>query len=380
MADLDRHDLVGAHPGTGDHPAVRAVTPVLEVLATQAGVIDVDGVRREHLDALAGAGFFRAGVPVADGGAGAPPEVQRELVEQLAAASGSVWFVATQHRSPMEAARQNRSAAAGARWRDGLVSGTTLGAVAFAHIRRAGPPSVTATRTQGGWRVDGRLDWLTSWGLADVVLLMAETADHRVVQALLPLAPRDGWVVTGPLQLAAMSATSTVGVVLDGVLVRDDEVVDIVERAEWLAADAHRTANVNPATFGLLRAVVDDLHRLGSARSQPRATEAAETLAHQTRQLRARAYSLIDSFPDDEAIEERLQLRSGSLQLALRATAARIAAEGGFAMTMRSPAQRWAREAMFHLVQAQTQPLREALLAGFAKAAADAAAPPKESS
>jgi alkylation response protein AidB-like acyl-CoA dehydrogenase len=293
--------------------------------------------------------------------------VLRELVEQLAGASGSVWFVATQHRSPLTAALSTGNPLLRERWRSGLVSGAALGAVAFAHVRRSGPPSVTAIRVADGWRIDGRLDWLTSWGLADVFLLMAQTPDDRVVQALLPAAERPGFEVLGELPLAAMSATSTVGVRLSGMVVGDEEVADVVERDTWLRADRLRTANANPAVFGLLRAAVDDLLLLGTERAQPAAVDAAHAFAEQVRVQRARAYGFIDEVDPDEALEGRLMVRAAALVLLLQVTSARVVAEGGAAMLLRSPAQRWAREALFHLVQAQTQPLREAVLGDLAR-------------
>lgn len=339
---------------------------VLATFDEQAAAIDRDGVRRDHLAALADAGFFTATAPPSPGRPSVAPAVARESVERMAAVSGAVWFVATQHGSPSRAAAGTANVPLRQRWAAPLASGEALGAVAFAHIRRSGPPTVRAERTTGGWRIDGRLDWLTSWGLADVVLLLAQTDDDEVVQVLLPAEPRDGWHVTGPLELAAMSATSTVGVRLDALQVDDDEVADVLPRREWLAADAMRVVNTNPAVVGLLRAVVDDLHRLGVQRSQPRAVAAAQRLADDVRTLRTQAYHLLDDVPEDEQLDERLALRARLLTTAQRAAAARVAAEGGAAMTLRSPAQRWAREAMFHLVQAQTQPLRETLLDDFA--------------
>jgi hypothetical protein len=51
--------------------------------------------------------------------------------------------------------------------------------------------------------------------------------------------------------------------------------------------------------------------------------------------------------------------------MAQEVTSALIAVQAGRAMLTSSPEQRWAREAMFALVQAQTQVTREALVAGF---------------
>jgi alkylation response protein AidB-like acyl-CoA dehydrogenase len=356
-------DLVGTYPAAAGVDVLSQASPVLAELAADAERIDREGVRPEQVSALRRAGVLTALAPVEHGGAA--PAVGRELVERLAGCSGSMWFVATQHGSPMRAAIGTSNAALRERWAVPLASGEALGAVAFAHVRRSGPPSVRAERVTGGWRIDGRLDWLTSWGLADVVLLFAQTDDDRIVQSLLPAAARPGWEVTGPLELAAMAGTSTVGVRLDSLHVDDAEVADVVPRQDWLAGDHLRTVNTNPAVIGLLRAVVDDLHRLGTQRAQPLAVDVALQLADEVGRLRAQAYRLLDDVAEDRCVDERLALRAQILALAQRAAVARITVEGGAAMSLRSPAQRWAREAMFHLVQAQTQPLREALLATF---------------
>ena len=213
-----------------------------------------------------------------------------------------------------------------------------------------------------GWRVSGRLDWVTSWGIADALLLMAETAEGRVVQALIPAEERPGLVVTGPLALAAMGATSTVGVSLDGLLVEPDELVRVLPKADWSAPDSERTANATPASMGLARAAVDRLAVTAERRGSRAAGELAQELAARLVAVRRAAYALADEAPPAARVPERLALRAEALDLAQRAAAAVVAAEAGRAMLLDSPGQRWAREALFHLVQAQTGPLREELL------------------
>ena len=63
-----------------------------------------------------------------------------------------------------------------------------------------------------------------------------------------------------------------------------------------------------------------------------------------------------------EQIERRLELRAASQELLVRATTGLVTARAGAAVRLSDPAQRWHREAMFHLVQAQTAPGRTATL------------------
>jgi hypothetical protein len=59
-------------------------------------------------------------------------------------------------------------------------------------------------------------------------------------------------------------------------------------------------------------------------------------------------------------------LRAEVTELAVRTANALIAARSGSALLLTSPEQRWAREAAFHLIQAQTTGVRRARLTAFA--------------
>src|SRR6478609_10126991 len=187
-------DLVGAHPEAEGHAAVAAATTIADLLRVDANDVDVHGVTRARVDLVAGAGLLGLAGAKELGGGDAPPAVVREVTELLAGACGTTWFVLTQHRAVMEAAARTANDALRSVWAAPLASGDALGAVSFAHLRRPGAPTVRATEVPGGWRFDGTLDWVTSWGLADVLLLMGETADGEVVQALVRM-DRDGGVV-----------------------------------------------------------------------------------------------------------------------------------------------------------------------------------------
>lgn len=358
-----KHDVVGRNPGVGQSPLIESLTQVLEHLSDEAETIDRAGVTREHIAALSAGGFFLATAPSRLGGSGASAVEIRESVELLAAASGSVWFVATQHRAPAEAAAATTNQAVADEWAQPLASGDALGAVSFAHLRRSGLPQVRATAEGDGWRFDGRLDWVTSWGLADVLLLMAETRDGHVVQAMLPAKKTRGLVITGGLPLAAMSGTSTVSAEVKALRVDPERVACVIDKPTWAAEDSQRTANASPAVFGLLRATLSELEEIGQYRGAPEAVSLAHRWAARAREIRSRAYALIDAVAPDERMQDRVLLRAESLHLAQEATAALVVAHGGKAMLSTSSAQRWAREALFYLIQAQTLPLRQNLLA-----------------
>ncbi|MET0189030.1 MAG: hypothetical protein ABW212_08540, partial [Pseudonocardia sediminis] len=74
------------------------------------------------------------------------------------------------------------------------------------------------------------------------------------------------------------------------------------------------------------------------------------------------AYALLTGVPLHERVRERVALRGELGALTVRAAQALVAARSGSALLATSPEQRWAREAAFHMVQAQTEPVRRAQL------------------
>jgi alkylation response protein AidB-like acyl-CoA dehydrogenase len=318
-------------------------------------------VRRSTLDALAAAGLYGVTAPVEVGGGGQPPSVGREVAEVLAGACGSTWFVWTQHAMALGTVLGGDNDALRERALPGLATGRTPAAVAFAHVRRPGPPAVTATREAGGWRFDGRVDWTTGWGLDDVLLLAGRSPDDAIVFVLLPATEAPG-LTASPLPLAVMQGTCTVALALDGLHVADADVAQVVPAAGWLEADRYRTANASPHTLGLHREVVRRLAQTAERRGDGTASGLAVRLGEEGERVRSRAYALVDDVAPEERLQERLDLRAASLDLVVRAATALVTATGGSATSLANPAQRLAREALFHLVQAQTPPVREATL------------------
>lgn len=349
-------------------PAVAGWEPafdsLFERIAAQAADVDAHGVRRETLDELAQHGLF--GAPLT------PIAHQRELTERLAMADASTWFCWAQHQTPLRVLSGDAPGAMGEvspalqeRYLAGMKSGGLVAAVAFAHIRRSGPPNPRATRIADGWRLAGTLDWITSWDIADVVMVMAQGSGadaESLVCVFLPAGRSEvrvpGLTVGKPLQLLAMSGTHTRPAVLDDVEVADDDVV-IIDRTAWLTADASTTANANPAAFGVARGAIAELADVAGRRDDAQMRELADVLAHRVRDVRAAAYRAAEG---DAPVAERVALRAQSLDLALQTATSVITARSGASMATGSSAERRYREAAFLQVQAQTAVTREASL------------------
>ncbi|MEO6205470.1 MAG: acyl-CoA dehydrogenase family protein, partial [Mycobacteriales bacterium] len=325
-----------------------------EVLKPNAEHVDVTGVRRETLDLFATEGLLGLVGPQEYGGAAASGPVVREVVELLGGADGATWFVSAQHTLPLLAVARTQNEALKERVLRAMCAGTLISGVAIAHVRRPSTPAVTAVRESNGWRYDGTVAWMTAWGLCDVFLLGGLSPDGELVLSLLEARDQPGLQASEQLQLAAMQATATVQLHLDGLFVADADVVEVTDAAAWLLADAAKSANVVPAVFGLLRTILDLL--------APTAPELAQRMTDEGARIRTEAYRLIDEVRSGEQVERRLELRAEAIELAVRAATALVVASGGRAMSLSAAPQRLLREAAFHTVQAQTAPVRAATL------------------
>lgn len=360
---MDR--ALAPEPAVAGHPAVRSAAAAALRLAADAERVDVEGVARDRVDALAAEGLLAVTAPLDAGGGGAPAAVGRAVTELLAGACGVTWFVAVQHSFPVSCLAAAPEPARG-RLLPRLCDGSTLAATAISHLRRSGPQQVRARRAGDGWRVDGEVGWLTSWGLADVLVLGADTDDGRLLFAALPARERPGLRAGAPMDLAAMQGAGTTSLALDGLVVAAEEVVDVVAAEPWRERDGAKASNVVPATFGLLRTIC---LRLAAAASRPGGEAAADIavgVAEEAFQVRRRAYALLDEVDALDAVPQRLAERAHALELLTHASAALVAAEAGASMSRAHPNQRLAREALFHLVQAQTLPVRQTTLQRFA--------------
>lgn len=330
-----------------------------QLLRPAAEQVDQEGVPRAHLDALADAGLFGVTAPQSAGGSDCTLPVMRAIVEELAAADTTTWFVWTQHHTPVRTLARSDNASLRDDWLPRLASGAAVAGVAFTHLRRPGPPAVSAHRVEGGWRFDGEIAWLTSWRLADVFLVGAQHVDE-VVWALLPLADQPG-VAERSLGLAAMNGTATVSVTLADVEVADSEVVLVESLAQWRAGDALHTVDVSPAVFGVTREAL----RLLRLRDEPSLRAAADQWVSRLNEMRsaADAYAVA---AEPAAADQRLRLRADAHLLACDATTALVAAGAGRSMLLDQPAQRLARVAHFLLVQGQTADVRTATVRALA--------------
>ncbi len=334
-----------------------------DVLFPAAQAVDrADHIPQRNLTALAEAGLFGLAGPRSHGGLDLDAHSARRSMAAVGSGCGATFFVWVQHHGAVRALRASSNQALVDAHLADFCAGRSVAGTAFAHVRRGGRPAISATRTDGGWRLDGHAPWATSWGRAAWFSVAAESDDGELVWALLPGAPAKGVTATA-LALPVFGATATVAVEFDGCTVADDHVIAVESAEAWRRADRRHASLGQPAVLG----VVDRAQRLLAAHTDDPAVAAAAALAAELRRLWERDDDLVDALArGDESIVEASDHRAACLDLARRSTTALLAAVGGRGMDLSHPAQRLAREADFYVIQAQTTDGRAATLRSIA--------------
>jgi alkylation response protein AidB-like acyl-CoA dehydrogenase len=320
----------------------------------RAGTIDQDvGALREALAEMGRRGLLGMRVPRESGGLGLEPLEFRRIQEASARASGALAFLESQHQSACGLVARSGNAPLRTRLLPRLARGEATSAIAFSHLRRKGPPAVTATPCPGGWRLAGHLPWVTGWGLFSHCVTAATIPDGRILFAAHELAGSPHLRPSAPLQLAAMSVTQTVTVEVQDLFIPESDAVD-VHPATWIQEnDKIAVALQSPLALGCAQAGIDVLRDAG-------ATAAADRLEKELAAVREDAYRAMEEKTD---FEKGLKARAAAIELAGRAAHAAIVASAGAGNLMSHPAQRVYREALAFSVLALTPPLREATLA-----------------
>ncbi len=358
-------------PGTderAENPRVSAVELVrsVEELAGQVlrpAMLDTDrsSVPASHIRLLRQAGALNHTASKRFGGAGLGKDEERLIHEYLAGACLNTWLVWAQHSglaARVEAALDG--AKPGHPLIGGLLRGELLAGAALRDVRRYPGRYIAAERSDGGWRFNGTVSWVSGWGL-NSALLTAAVDPHRA-QVVLALVPVDTQVVGTPLELAALGGSRTVRVELRNAWVEDALVLAVEPLESWRAKDHQTAIDAKPHLFGLATAVLSELRR----EPHSLAREAAEAWTARITGLRQNAYALADAGGD---VGKRLAVRVETGEALTAITRALWVARAGRSLEHSDTAQYYLRSAHFLLVQAQTEAVRAAQLAALTQRA-----------
>lgn len=344
----DANDVVG-----------RATVLADEVLFPIAQEVD-QGFRvpAESLSALADAELFGVVGPPSHGGLDLGPNEARRTLAAIGSGCGATFFVWAQHHTTVRTLRSSSNHVLVDGLLTKLCAGELLAGVAFAHVRRPGPPALLATRVPDGWSLSGHMPWTTSWGIADWFSVAAVSAGGDLVWSMIPAAGLDRVTATA-LALPVLGSTGTVALGFDGCLVPDEQVAMIEDVEDWRSLDRVRSSIGQPAVLG----VADRAIRLLGEIGDPQARDAAERLRSDLAATWMRDEELIAAtMRGDDIVRDGSDHRATCIDLSRRATTGLLAAVGGRGMDLGHPAQRLAREADFYVIQAQTADGRTATL------------------
>lgn len=332
-------------------------------LAAEDGPADLAGIWPETLwSLLKNAGATRWSLPREYGGTAVARPLLVQRYAQLAAGSLTAVFILSQHDAAVR-----RLVAAGnetsAHWLQTIGQGRAFVTVGISHLttsRRAGVKAVEVA--PGQYQIDGTMPWVTAAEPADLFVTGAVLDDGRQMFIALP-ADREGVSVRPAFSLAALQASCTAQVSLDGVCIDTSDLLagPAFDLSSQPGAVGTAGLETSALALGQARAALEAIVKLAPERNE--LTEPVELLCDHWnanwRQLMALARGATDAGTAS-------QLRTQANGLVLRATQAYLTASKGTGFLRSEPAQRWARQALFFLVWSCPAPVAAAAIRDLA--------------
>jgi alkylation response protein AidB-like acyl-CoA dehydrogenase len=297
-------------------------------------------------------------------------ECSRPLLLQrfacLAEASLTAVFILSQHDSAVRRLLMVRERPNAFRWLQEIGAGRAFTTVGISHLttsRRLGAQPVKAREVgPETYRIDGTIPWVTAAERAQVLVTGAVLEDNRQMLIALP-AEREGVIVQPTFPLAALQASCTTEIALDGVE---------VDHADLLAGPAAEILST-PGALGTAGLETSAL-ALGQARAAlealielaPDRTDLAEPLEFLCENWQTSWSQLMAQARGEPGAPAPGPIRTQANSLVLRSTQAFLTARRGTGFLRTEPAQRWARQALFFLVWSCPTPVAQAAIRDLA--------------
>ena len=338
------------------------VAPHAEIIDSDSEALKIAVARLEDRSLLA------LRVPAKWGGVEMSLPMFYQYQELTARYSGALSFLQTQHHSATAMLASSDNEMLKNRCLRAIAQKELRLGVGFSHLRRSssrasltGNPAVTATPAKDGYLLCGKVPWITGFGLFQKFIVAAVLPDDRAVFGLLPFAnieSESGKIVFSEvMQLIAINSTNTVTATIDNWLLNESEIIS-VKPVGWIAEnDSKNILNFVPATFGCIRAGLDVISAVATAKDSSSIAAACKKLEQKLDRLKQ---NFAQSQHSSKA--EQLALRAEAIDLAVRCGHAAVTVSGGAANSTLHRAGRVYREALVYTVSGQTKDVMEATL------------------
>lgn len=226
---------------------------------------------REVLAALRASGLLGTAVPVSHGGSGGDAVAVNRVVEEIAQVNPSVAIIAFQHLAVSARISEWGTEEQRERWLPRLADGTWLAASAWSETGAGAAKRNLASGgkrlADGRWRLDGSKTFTTGAGIADLYLVLVQTAcpadtgtgygaDGQTF--FLVEADNPGLVPDLGLDLAGMGGSATGLIALEGCVVTDtDRLGPAGAAASVIAGVRESGASLGAVSVGIAQAAFD---------------------------------------------------------------------------------------------------------------------------
>lgn len=276
-------------------------------------------------------------------------EEYQRFQSAIARRSGALAFLQTQHQSAASLLLAGENEALKKRYLPEMTVGNRRVGVGFSQLRRQ-PPPLRSQVVAEGYRLNGRVPWVTGAGLFDEFVGAATLPDGSAVFGLMPLVSGQGITVSKPMRLAAMSSMNTVTVQLKDWFLPAAQVVG--HRPKGWIEERDRANPLSPLGLivGCAQAGIDVLGRSLNRRNIDH--DIASQLKLKLARLQANL-PIVSALPAS-AYAEKIALRGQAIALMNTCAQAAVVAASGAANALNHPAQRIYGEAMVFSVSGQT--------------------------
>lgn len=290
--------------------------------------------------------------------------------ERLAAACLTTTFILTQRNGACQRIGSSDPTGIKSDLLPRLAAGDLFATVGVSHLttsrQHLRQPAVQVTQTEGGFRLNGQIPWVTGAPHADYVVTGGTCDDARQVLIALPTTSK-GLSVQTPAPLLALNGSKTASIEVRDVFVEDQFLLAGPVEAVMQQGRGGGTGSVATSSLavGLSVRTIDLLS--SEAERRPDLQAAVDQFAAERDELRRDLYAAARG----ECTPETPQLTNESIRrransLALRTTQSLMTASKGAGFVSGHPAERSVRESMFFLVWSCPQPLMHAALREFA--------------